>query len=83
MCSGQLGDLTLKTLKGQPFSMPYRPLVGPLAASFGDHLGTSPRLKNTQLMFPKFFFVFRGVRGGVFPKDSMTLRPSRWLAVAA
>ena len=29
------------------------------------------------------FFVFRGVRGGVFPKDSMTLRPSRWLAVAA
>ena len=29
------------------------------------------------------FFVFRGVRGGVFPKDSMTLRPSRWLAEAA
>ena len=53
---------------GQPFSMPCRPLVGPLAASVGDHLGTSPRLKNTQLMFPMFFFVFRGVRGECFPR---------------
>ena len=50
---------------GQPFSMPCRPLVGPLAASVGDHLGTSPRLKNTQLMFPMFFLFFVGCGGGV------------------
>ena len=31
--------------------------------------------------FPSVFF--RGVRGGVFPKDCLILRPSRWLAVAA
>ena len=29
------------------------------------------------------FFCFSWGAGGVFPKDSMTLRPSRWLAVAA
>ena len=28
------------------------------------------------------FFCFSWGAGGVFPKDSMTLRPSRWLAVA-
>ena len=68
---------------GQPFSWPCRPLVGALAASVGDNLGTSPRLKNTQLMFTKGLFVFRGMREGVFPKDSMALRPSKLFAVAA
>ena len=29
------------------------------------------------------FFCFSWGAGGVFPKDSMTLGPSRWLAVAA
>ena len=29
------------------------------------------------------FFCFSLGAGGMFPKDSMTLRPSRWLAVAA
>ena len=53
------------------FAIP--PLVGPLAVSFGDHLGTSPRLKSTQLMFPMFFLFFVGCGEGVFPKDSITL----------
>ena len=30
-----------------------------------------------------FFLVFMGCGEGGGPKDSMTLRPSRWLAVAA
>ena len=36
------------------YAMP--PLAEPLAASSGDHLGTPPRLKNTQSMFPFFLF---------------------------
>ena len=40
------------------------------------------RPKGPRACFPRIAFFFEGC-GGVFPKDSMIIFPSRWLAVAA
>ena len=67
---------------GQPFSRPSRPLVGPLAASRAE--GREQRKERREKKKEKTrFFCFSLSAEGVFPKDSMTLGPSRWLAVAA
>ena len=44
--------------------------------------GSQNETKRSQSVFPKDSFFFDGC-GGVFPKDSMIIFPSRWLAVAA
>ena len=67
---------------GQPFSRPSRPLVGPLAASRAE--GREQRKERREKKKEKTrFFCFSLSAEGVFPKDRVSLFPSRWLAVAA
>ena len=67
---------------GQPFSWPCRPLVGPLAASRAE--GREQRKERREKKNEKTrFFCFSLSAEGVFPKDRVSLFPSRWLAVAA
>ena len=68
---------------GQPFSWPCRPLVGPLAASRAEGREQRKERREKRQERTHFFSCFSWSAEGVFPKDSMTLRPSRWLAVAA
>ena len=61
---------------GQPFFQPCRPLVGPLAASRAE--GRDQREERREKRQERTFFSgFSWSAEGVFPKDSMTLRPSR------
>ena len=67
---------------GQPFSRPSRPLVGPLAASRAE--GREQRKERREKKKQKTrFFCFSMSAEGAFPKDRVSLFPSRWLAVAA
>ena len=67
---------------GRPFSRPSRPLGGPLAASRAE--GREQRKERREQTNQKtLFFDFSLSAEGVFPKDSMTLGPSRWLGEAA
>ena len=67
---------------GQPFSRPSRPLMGPLAASRAE--GREQRKERREKKKEKTrFFCFSLSAEGVFPKDRVSLFPSRWLAVAA
>ena len=59
--------------------MPYRPLMGEEIWDQGPPKGCFPRIPSR---FPGIPFRVGGC-GGVFPKDSMIIFPSRWLAGAA